>query len=180
MSTSYDFSENSNFTLSFTIDVDKPEWYSNNEKQSENFLNKDLKEKIPKQKIFRINSLIFNIEKHKKELFSEYDCLYNEQDNSLSILIKKDTNFNKFTKDVMLNIFEFAQNVDIDCIQLLISKKNIQYFEIIKQMLIVGFTEEEKLENVKINDDYFKILKMPMSSLSNEVEDVSFHDYFES
>ena len=180
MSASYDFSENSNFTLSFTIDVDKPEWYSNNEKQSENFLNKDLKEKLPKQKIFRINSLIFNIEKHKRELFSEYDCLYNEEDNSLSILIKKETNFNKFTKDVMLNIFEFAQNVDIDCIQLLIAKKNIQYFEIIKQMLIVGFIEEEELENVKINGDYFKILKMPMSSLSNEVEDVPFQDYFES
>ena len=180
MSTSYDFSGNSNFSLSFTIDVDRPEWYSNNEKQSENFLNKDLKEKLPKNKIFRINSLIFNIEKHKKELFSEYDCLYNEQDNSLSILIKKETNFNKFTKDVMLNIFEFAQNVDIDCIQLLIAKKNIQYFEIIKQMLIVGFIEEEKLENVKINGDYFKVLKMPMSSLSNEVEDVLFHDYFES
>ena len=180
MSNNYDFSGNSNFSLSFTIDVDRPEWYSNNEKQSENFLNKDLKEKLPKNQIFRINSLIFNIEKHKKELFSEYDCLYNEQDNSLSILIKKETNFNKFTKDVMLNIFEFAQNVDIDCIQLLIAKKNIQYFEIIKQMLIVGFIEEEKLENVKINGDYFKVLKMPMSSLSNEVEDVLFHDYFES
>lgn len=176
MSLNYYCPKNIDFSISFLIDEDKREWYSNDEKQGEHFLNKELKNKIPKHKIFRINSLIFNKENNKNELFSEYDCLYNEEDNSLSILINKNTNFNKFTKTVMLNIFDFTVSVGINSICMLISTANELYYEIIQEMLIVGFSE---LENITINENNYKIMKMNLNELSNEIEDVLFQENFE-
>lgn len=46
-------SNKSNFNLSFLVDVGKTNWYNGEEKQNEDFLNKDLKEQIPKSQILK-------------------------------------------------------------------------------------------------------------------------------
>lgn len=173
MSLNYYCPKYKDFSLSFLIDEDKLEWYTNDEKQDEHFLNTKLKTKLPKRKIFRINSLIFNKQNNKNELFSQYDCLYNEEENSLSILINKNTNFSKLTKTAMINIFDFTASVGIDSICMLISTENKLYSEIIQEMLIVGFSE---LENIIINENEYKVMKMNLNELSNEVEDLLFQD----
>ena len=86
-----------NFNLSFLVDVGETKWYNGEEKQSNDFLNKDLKNKIPKSQIFEINSLIFNITKHKKEILTKYNCFYDEKSNSLSLIISEDLCFSDFT-----------------------------------------------------------------------------------
>ena len=58
----------------------------NNEKLNNDIFETKAKQKFPDQKIFRINSLIFNEEKEKKEIYTKYDCIYNKKDNSLYIL----------------------------------------------------------------------------------------------
>ena len=83
-------SNKSNFNLSFLVDVGKTNWYNGEEKQNEDFLNKDLKEQIPKSQIFEINSLIFNITKHKREILTKYKCFFDEQSNSLSLILTED------------------------------------------------------------------------------------------
>lgn len=172
------YPKNLDYTISFTIDIEKPEWFSNDftSKDPEKCTKEIIKSAIPKQKIFRINSLIFNILKHKKEIYSEYDCLYNEENNSLNIIINNDTNFNNFTKELMLNIFDFAKNAEIDFICMLISKKNKKYLEIIKEILIVGFNEDEQENKMILNNNEYKILKLAVKELSNEIEDVVFDD----
>ena len=106
-------SNKSNFNLSFLVDVGETKWYNGEEKQNNDFLNKDLKSKIPKSQIFEINSLIFNITKHKKEVLTKYNCFYDEKSNSLSLIISQDVCFSDFTKEIMMNLFDFAQKVGI-------------------------------------------------------------------
>ena len=64
----------SDFNLSFLVDVGATRWFQGDEKKSSDFLNQKLKSQIPKNQIFLINSLIFNITKHKKEILSKYQC----------------------------------------------------------------------------------------------------------
>ena len=63
------------------------------------FINQSYKGKLPKNKIFRLNSLIFNNEKHCQEIYYAYDCIYNEKDNLLYLIITEKDNYNNFTKD---------------------------------------------------------------------------------
>ena len=76
----------------------------------------------------------------------------------------------------MLNIFDFTQSVDIDFIRMLISKKNKKYLEIIKEILIVGFIEDEESNKIILNENEYKVLKLSVKELSNEIEDVFFEE----
>lgn len=171
---SFDVSNVSNFNLSFLVDVGKTSWFSGEEKQNDDFLNKDLKEQIPKNQIFRINSLIFNITKHKREILSKYDCYYDESSNSLSLLLSEEICYSDFTKEIMINLLDFTQKVGIDVIYFLVAKKNQQYLRIIKDLMIVGFEVEENVKNTTIDGQVYKILKMPVNEESDEIEEVMF------
>lgn len=170
----FDITNVSNFNLSFLVDVGKTSWFHGEEKQNDDFLNQDLKEQIPKNQIFRINSLIFNITKHKREILSKYDCYYDEESNSLSLLLSEDICYSDFTKEIMINLLDFTQKVGIDVIYFLVAKKNQQYLRIIKDLMIVGFEVEENVKNTTIDGQVYKILKMPVSEESEEIEEVMF------
>ena len=171
---SFEISDVSNFNLSFLVDVGKTSWFSGEEKQNDDFLNQDLKEQIPRNQIFRINSLIFNITKHKREILSKYDCYYDESSNSLSLLLSEEICYSDFTKEIMINLFEFTQKVGIDFIYFLVATKNQQYLRIIKDLMIVGFEVEENVKNTSIDGQVYKILKMPISEEPEEIEEVMF------
>ena len=167
-------SDKSNFNLSFLVDVGETKWYNGEEKQSNDFLNKDLKNKIPKSQIFEINSLIFNITKNKKEILTKYNCFYDEKSNSLSLIISEDLCFSDFTKEIMMNLFDFAQKVGIETIYFLVAKKNSQYIRIVQDLMVVGFEIDEKMKTVKIEGNVYKVLVLPIKEEYDEIEEVFF------
>ena len=167
-------SNKSNFNLSFLVDVGETKWYNGEEKQSNDFLNKDLKSQIPKSQIFEINSLIFNITKHKKEILTKFNCFFDEKSNSLSLIISKDVCFSDFTKEIMMNLFDFAQKVGIETIYFLVAKKNAQYLRIIQDLMVVGFEIDENLKTVKIDGNVYKVLNLPIKEDYDEIEEVFF------
>ena len=102
-----------------------------------------------------------------------YDCIYNEKDNLLYLIITEKDNYNNFTKDKLINILEFSISLGIDKICLLVSKKNSQYLNIIQDMLIVGFKPEENLKKIKIDGKEYKILKMYIKDICQEIKEVT-------
>ena len=162
----------SDFNLSFLVDVGATSWYQGEVRKSNDFLNQDLKAQIPKNQIFQINSLIFNITKQKKEILTKYKCFYEESSNSLSILLTNDFCFADFTKEIMMNLLEFAQKVCIDTVYFLVSKKNQQYIKIVQDLIIIGFELDEKTKTVNIEGNTYKVLKLSVKEQDEEIEEI--------
>jgi hypothetical protein len=164
----------SDFNLSFLIDEGETEWYEGEEKKSNDILCKDFKNKIPRRQIFEINSLIYNIINQQKEVLRKYNCFYDERNNSLNIIITEDICFNNFSKDILINLFEFSQKIGIEEIYFLVSKQNSQYIKILKDLMIVGFKVNEKLKNVNIEGNIYKVLVLPIKEDYDEIKEVYF------
>ena len=162
----------SDFNLSFLVDVGATSWYQGEVRKSNDFLNQDLKAQIPKNQIFQINSLIFNITKQKKEILTKYKCFYEESSNSLSILLTNDFCFADFTKEIMMNLLEFAQKVCIDTVYFLVSKKNQQYIKIVQDLIIIGFELDEKTKTVNIEGNTYKVLKLSVKEQDEEIGEI--------
>ena len=177
MEGNYTYSNISNINISFLMNEQSNDLDSianNDILKKDSTLNKSLKRKFPKNKIFRINSLIFNPEKQCNELCAKYDCIYDEKHNSLYLIINGKNSHDKFAKNRLINIIEFSLNVEIDFIYLLINKANKQYINIIQDMMIVGFKCEENLPCVNIDGNVYKRLKMSIKDISNEIKEISF------
>ena len=145
-----------------------------NENNNNNiFSKKNYKGYLPKNKIFKINSLIFNEEKQCQELNHKYDCIYNETDNILYLIINERDNYLSFTKDKLINILEFSISIGIEKICLLISKTNKKYINIIQDMTLVGFKPEETSNKIKIDKNEYKILKMPIKDICQEIKEIT-------
>ena len=167
-------SNKSNFNLSFLVDVGQTKWFNGEEKQDDSFLNKELKEQIPKGQIFEMNSLIFNITKHKKEVLTNYKCFFDEKSNSLSFIISEDICFSDFTKEIMMNLLEFSQKVGIETLYFLVAKKNAQYIRIVQDLMIVGFEIDENVKTITIEGKVYKVLMLPVKEESDEIEEIFF------
>ena len=168
-----DMSNISDFNLSFLVNMGASRWFYENEKVANNFLNKDFKKEIPKNNVFEINSMIFNIPKHKKEILSEYKCYYDEKSNTLTLILSEDICFSEFTKEIMMNLFTFTQKVGIDTICFLVDKKNPQYTRILQDLMIVGFKSNEKKKEVTIDDRVYKVMDMQVN-VDSEIEEFYF------
>ena len=57
------------------------------EKEKNILSNKCFIDKLPKNQIFHINSMIFNEEKRIEELYNKYDCIYNDINNVLYLIM---------------------------------------------------------------------------------------------
>ena len=165
-------SDISDFNLSFLVDVGSTRWFQGEEKKDSDFLNVNFKSQIPKNKIFEINSLIFNITKHKKEILSKYQCYYEEKSNSLSVLFTEDFCFADFTREIMINLLEFAQKVEIETVYFLVAKKNQEYIKIVKDLTIIGFEMDEKTKSVNIEGNSYKVLRLSVKDQDEEIEEV--------
>ena len=165
-------SDISDFNLSFLVDVGSTSWFQGGEKKDSDFLNASLKSQIPKNKIFEINSLIFNITKRQKEILTKYKCYFEESSNSLNIILTQDLNFADFTKEIMLNIFEMSQKIGIETIYFLVAKKNPQYIKFVQDLMIVGFEVDTNTKTVNIEGSVYKVLKLPVKEQDEEIEEV--------
>ena len=166
-------SNNMNFNLSFLVNMGASRWFFGNEKMANNFLNKEFRNKIPKNDIFEINSLFFNIMKHKKEIVNKYKCYLDEENNQFCLILEESICFSDFTKEIMLNLFDFAEKLGIDTICFLISKKNPQFVRIIQDLMIVGFKSNETNKETIIEGETYKIMEMPVN-VNEKIEEFYF------
>ena len=166
-------SNTTNFNLSFLVNMGAPRWLFGNKKLANNFLTKDFRNKIPKNDIFEINSLFFNIMKHKKEILNKYKCYFDEENNQFCLILDEKVCFSDFTKEIMLNFFEFSEKLGIDTICFLISKKNPQFVRIIQDLMIVGFKSNEANKETVIEGDTYKIMEIPVN-INEKIEEFYF------
>ncbi len=164
----------SDFNISFMVDIGVKQWYLGQEKQGSNFLNESLKSKIPKNKMFNINSLFFNFAKHRREILSKFECYYEEESNSLSIIFTKEFEYAYFTKETMLNLLEFVLKVNIDTIFIMINFKNKKFRKILQDMIIVGFKKNEANEATDIAGEKYQVMSMDTDSLNDDIEEIEF------
>ena len=166
-------SSNSSFNLSFLVNLGAARWFSGNEKLNISSLNSEFKSHIPKSQVFEISSMFFNITKHKKEILSKYKCFFDETSNTLTLILNEQISFTEFTKEIMMNLFTFTQKVGIDYICFLLSKKNKQYGRIMQDLMIVGFKPNEKIKEINIEGNIYKVMEIPAYS-DEEIEEFFF------
>ena len=173
MKSTYSYSNVSNINISFNIHKNYNDIaiLNTSSKNKIQYID-NIRRKFPEQKIFRINSYIFNDEKAKPEIYTKYDCIYGEKNNSFYLIINEKVNYSEFTKDKLINILDFLNNVGINTIYLLINKKNKYYKNIIQDMLIVGFEFEKNLPHFTIDGIIYKKLKMSMKDLTQEIKQI--------
>ena len=162
MKINYSYSNVSNMSISFEITENRIK-----EKRND-------KIKFPEQKIFRINSLTFNNEKDKQEIYTKYDCIYSEKNNSLYLIFNENINYSEFTKDKLINIIDFSKSVGIDFIYILICKINTKYLNIVQDMSIVGFESEKNFPVFNIDGNIYKSLKMSIKDITQEIQQINF------
>ena len=167
------FTTNSNFNLSFLLNMGASRCYYGEEKINNNNLSEEFKSKIPKNQIFEISSMIFNITKHRKEIISKYKCIYEEKSNSLVLILSEDINFSEFSKEIMMNLFTFCQKVDIKTITFLVAKKNPQFIRIMQDLIIVGFKPNEQIKTTIISGNEYKVMEID-AKIGEEIEEFFF------
>ena len=172
-SLNFNMNTKSNFNLSFLVNMGVSRWYYKDEKIANNFLNEDFKNEIPKNEIFEISSMIFNIIKHKKEILNKYKCYFDEKSNGLFLILDDSICFSEFTKEIMMNLFDFSEKVGIKTISFLISKKNPQFIRIIQDLMIVGFKSNEEMKEITIEGDNYKVMEIPVN-IDEKIEEFYF------
>ena len=172
MEYNFSYSNINKSEINFTI-KDKILLSFNNITKKSHFQTKIDRAKLPINNIFRINSLFFNEEKQIEEIYNKYDCIYNDINNILYLIINKNFNYANFTKDKLLNLLEFSIFLGIDKLYLLISKTNSKYLNIIQDMKIVGFRFEDNSYKISIDGNEYKILKMNIKDICEEIKEIT-------
>ena len=169
MNFSYDMNDIVDYNLSFTYYSGQVQWYIDGIKKNNDFINESLKIQLPKKKIFKINSLIYNIENQVKEINISFDCLYNDENNTLSIIVNENINHTHLTKEVALTLFLFVQKVNIGKLYLVVALKNPNYILLLQEMMTLGFQSEKSIKSTSIGGDAYKILYVETKDMSNNI-----------
>ena len=171
MNFTYDMNDVADFTLSFTVDSGQVQWYLGGIKKSNEFINEDLKSQLPKKKIFKINSLIYNIESQVRDINISLDCSYNDENNTLSIIVNENIDHTNLTKEVALTLFLFVQKLNIEKLYLIVALKNPNYILLLQEMMTLGFQSEKSVRSTSIGGDAYKILYVETKDMSNNIEE---------
>ena len=174
MSFIYDMKNISDYSISFTVESGEIIWFQNGIKKSGDFLNQNLKELLPKKQIFKINSLIYNVESQTREINISFDCSYNDELNILSIIINEKINHTYFTKEVAMTLFQFVQKTGIDKLYLIIALKNPNYILLLQEMMTLGFQSEKSVKSTNIDGESYKILVIETQDMSINIEELGF------
>merc|ERR1711957_419217 len=124
--------------------------------------------------LFNINSVLFNLENNQEEIMSKYNCFYNPSLDAMCIMVEKGLKYIDLSKDMIMNFIEFAQNMKINNIVMLLDRKNKDYVKILQSMMTVGFANDKDLKSVKIAEIDYKTLKMNVNLNKPEVEEIDF------
>ena len=173
MNFTYNMKDVSDYTLSFTVESGEVQWYLWGIKKN-NIINEELKSQLPKNKIFKINSLIYNVETQTKDLNISFDCSYNDESNCLSVIINENINHKNLTKEVALTLFLFVQKLQIEKLYLIVALKNPNYILLLQEMMTLGFQSEKSARSTNIDGDAYKILYVETKDMSNNIEEFGF------
>ena len=164
----------SDFNLSFTVESNEVQWFLGGIKKSNDFINEGLKSQLPKKTIFKINSLIYNVETQTKDLNLSFDCSYNDEDNTLSVIINENINHTNLTKEVALTLFVFVQKLQIEKLYLIVALKNPNYILLLQEMMTLGFQSEKSARSTNIDGDAYKILYLETKDMTSNIEEFGF------
>ena len=171
MSFTYNMKDVSDFTISFTVESNEVQWFLGGIKKSNDFINEGLKSQLPKKTIFKINSLIYNVETQTKDLNLSFDCSYNDEDNTLSVIINENINHTNLTKEVALTLFVFVQKLQIEKLYLIVALKNPNYILLLQEMMTLGFQSEKSARSTNIDGDAYKILYLETKDMTSNIEE---------
>ena len=171
MNFSYDMKSIVDYNISFILDSNKVDWYLGDIKKSNDFINEGLKSQLPKMKLFKINSLINNIETQTKVVNISLNCSYNDENNALSIIVNEDLNHTNFTKEIALTLFSFVQKLKIEKLYLIVALKNPNYIAMLQEMMKLGFQSEKSVRSISIDGDAYKILYVETKDISNNIKE---------
>lgn len=176
MDFTYDINKyrNSDFNLSFLMDLGNNYWYSNGIKQRNDFLSKQLKQKLPENSFFNISSLVFNFQKREEEVLSSYSCFYQPLNESLFIILEQSANYFNFTKECLMKFMDFAEKTEIKMIYLLLCQSNKYYINLLMDLKTFGFERDTTMGNVVLKGKKYKVLKMDVNEITKEIEEVNF------
>ena len=174
MSFTYDMKDVSDYTLSFTVESGEIQWFLGGIKKSNDYINEGLKEQLPNKKIFKINSLIYNVETQIKDLNISFDCSYNKDNNTLSIIINDKIDHKNLTKEVALTLFLFVQRIQIEKLYFLVALNNPNYILLLQQMMTLGFQTDKSTRSTNIDGNTYKILVIETSDMSSNIEEYEF------
>ena len=73
-----------------------------------------------------------------------------------------------------MNLMDFAQKLSIKNLILLIDRKNKDYVKILQGMMTVGFGNDINFKMTKIGSKDYKILKMTLKVVPEEIEEITF------
>ena len=161
MKTSYSYFNASKDDITFCINQ------NNNVGKEKSKLN------LPEEKIFRLNSLIFNDKKEKQEIYTKYDCIYSEKENSMYLIFNQNVNYSEFTKDKLINILDFVNSIGIDYIYILINQNNKSFVNIMQDMILVGFEFGKEYPLFTIDGHIYKALKMSINDIKQEIVQIN-------
>ena len=171
MNFTYDLQDISEFILSFAVESGEIVWYQNGIKKSGDFINEALKSQLPIKKMFKMNSLIYNVETQSQETNITFLCSYENEKNVLSIIVDENINHNNFTKEVAMTLFNFVQKTGIDKLYLIMALKNPNYILLLQEMMTLGFESEKSIKSTKIGGDMYKILFIETKNMSVNIEE---------
>ena len=174
MKTNYSFNNVSNENIFFEINQNNSNENTINYNLKKNNYKENIKKLFPEQKIFRINSYLFNDEKEKQEIYTKYDCIYRENNNSLYLIINEKVDYSNFTKDKLINILDFSNTINLDFIYILVNKINKQYKKFLHDLLLIGFSPEKKFPDIMIDGNIYKSLKISIKDINQEIEQIDF------
>ena len=171
MNFSYDMKNVVDYNISFILDSGKVDWYLGDVKKSSDFINQGLKSQLPKIKLFKINSLINNIETQNKDVNISLNCSFNDEFNSLSIIVNENLDHTNFTKEIVLILFSFVQKLNIEKLYLIVALKNPNYIALFQEMMKLGFQCEKSVRSISIDGDAYKILYVETKDIPNNVKE---------
>lgn len=79
-----------------------------------------------------------------------------------------------FTKEVMENFMELANKIAVKEIIILLCNKNKEYVNLLMDMMTYGFQREEKKPTVTMGGKTYKVLRMKINEVPEEIEEVEF------
>ena len=167
----YDIENVVDYNLTFTVKSGEIQWYLDGIKKSNDFINEDLKNLLPKKKIFKINSLIYNIETQNNNVNISLNCSYNNENNSLSIIVNENIIYTNLKKEVALILFLFVKKVNIEKLLLIVALKNPNYIPLLQEMMTIGFQSEKSVRTTSIKGDAYKILYVETKDMLNNIKE---------
>jgi len=133
-----------------------------------------MKQQLPENTLFNINSLVFNLENNKEEVLSKYNCFYNPSLEALCVMIEDKTKYSDLSKEIVMNIMDFATKMSIKNIILMIDRKNKDYVKVLQGMMTVGFSTDSNVKMTRVGGKDYKVLKMTLKSVPEEIEEIAF------